>query len=646
MGKFIYEVIFITVLLTFPINVFCQSPNILWQNSIGGLTEDNLSLFLETEDSGYVLAGSSTSMISGDKTVANNLYNDYWIVRVDSLSIIEWQNAIGGNGNDILMSIIATSDGGYFLGGYSDSGISGDKTEVNLGDDDFWVLKLDSVGQNTIGGNSIDELYTAKQTSDGGYILGGESISDSSYDKSENNKGYSDCWVVKLDSIGNIMWENSYGGGGTEHLFSLDLTNDGGFILGASSHSGITEDKSEIAVGADDYWIIKLDAFGNIIWDNTIGGNSWDFVKSIVTTEDNNYIVLGYSKSGIFGDKTEASVEDDYWLLKLDSTGNILWQQTIGGSASDIGCSISFKDNGNFLIGGYSFSGISGDKTDSLRGDTDFWILELDTLGNILWDKTLGGDGKDLIGNFIETNDGGYMVGGAGYCNLTGDITDPGNGSTDYWLIKLCGDITNIIDSLCENTSYILPDGSITYEPGEYTVILTNIMGCDSVINITLNTHQVDPSIYIDDETLFASDTGALEYHWMDCSNKELIEGADTYFYSPTFSGSYALIITDAYNCVDTSDCYSIIVDDITTGKLPNKLIIYPNPASNYLIIEINDELINAKVEIMNIEGKLISTSSLSSIKTKIQISDFSKGIYYLRIIKSDRINTGIVILN
>lgn len=92
---------------------------------------------------------------------------------------------------------------------------------------------------------------------------------------------------------------------------------------------------------------------------------------------------------------------------------------------SDIGCSISFKDNGNFLIGGYSFSGISGDKTDSLRGDTDFWILELDTLGNILWDKTLGGDGKDLIGNFIETNDGGYMVGGAGYCNLTGDITDP-----------------------------------------------------------------------------------------------------------------------------------------------------------------------------------------------------------------------------
>lgn len=89
------------------------------------------------------------------------------------------------------------------------------------------------------------------------------------------------------------MWENSYGGGGTEHLFSLDLTNDGGFILGASSHSGITEDKSEIAVGADDYWIIKLDAFGNIIWDNTIGGNSWDFVKSIVTTEDNNYIVLG-----------------------------------------------------------------------------------------------------------------------------------------------------------------------------------------------------------------------------------------------------------------------------------------------------------------------------------------------------------------
>ena len=149
---------------------------------------------------------------------------------------IEWQNTIGGNYTDQLYSIQQTTDGGYILGGWSESYISGDKTENSFGGSDYWVVKLDSIGniqwQNTIGGNSGDGLYSVQQTTDGGYILGGVSTSNISGDKTENSQGYIDYWVVKLDASGNIQWQNTIGGNSDDYLTSIQQTTDGGYILG------------------------------------------------------------------------------------------------------------------------------------------------------------------------------------------------------------------------------------------------------------------------------------------------------------------------------------------------------------------------------------------------------------------------------
>ena len=201
---------------------------------------------------------------------------------------------------------------GFIIGGMSISDISGDKVEASIGGFDYWVVKVDSAGviqwQNTIGGNADDGLSVIKQTLDGGYIIGGASDSGISGDKTENRvgaTGTSDYWVVKLDTLGNIVWQNTIGGSLYDDLTSLEQTNDGGYIVGGISSSGISGDKTESSMGGSDYWIIKLTITGNVEWQNTIGGSANDALYDLHQTMDGGYIVGGSSSSGITGDKTE-----------------------------------------------------------------------------------------------------------------------------------------------------------------------------------------------------------------------------------------------------------------------------------------------------------------------------------------------------
>ena len=207
--------------------------------------------------------------------------------------------------------------------------------------------------QNTIGGSDKDELHSIKQTSDGGYILCGHSSSGISGDKTEASQGNSDYWVVKLDGTGNIVWQNTIGGGSSEELYSVQQTTDGGYILGGGSNSGISGDKTEASQGDFDYWVVKLDGTGNIVWQNTIGGSATDYLSSIQETTDGGFILGGYSQSGISGDKTEASQGNwDYWVVKLDGTGSIVWQNTIGGDSIEELSSIQQTTDGGYILGG------------------------------------------------------------------------------------------------------------------------------------------------------------------------------------------------------------------------------------------------------------------------------------------------------
>jgi hypothetical protein len=449
----------------------CISQEIEWQNTIGGSNADHFRSIQQTTDGGYILGGYSISSISGDKTENSNGLMDYWIVKTDASGNIQWQNTIGGNNDEYLYSIHQTSDGGYILGGASNSNISGDKTENSMGSYDYWIVKTDASGiiqwQNTIGGFGNDYLFSIQQTADGGYILGGYSLSNISGDKIENSNGMNDYWIVKTDSAGIIQWQNTIGGSDNDVLYSINQTIDGGYILGGYSYSNISGDKTENSNGIFDYWIVKIDMSGNIQWQNTIGGNSGDALYYAHQTNDGGYILGGSSISNISSDKTENCIGgSDIWIVKTDTSGNIQWQNTIGGNLIDEIASIQQTTDGGYFLGGWSRSNISGDVRENCNGWSEYWIIKTDASGTIQWQNTIGGNDLDLLYSIQQTNDGGYILGGYSSSDISGDKTENGNGGYDYWLIKISDHYNLITGKL-----YIDSNSNSTHDTGEPAVM-------------------------------------------------------------------------------------------------------------------------------------------------------------------------------
>jgi hypothetical protein len=447
--------------------IFAQE--IEWQNTIGGNYNDQLYSIKQTFDGGYILGGYSNTNISGDKTEVTIGSDDYWVVKTDALGNIQWQNNIGGNSEDWLRTIDLTSDGGYIMGGWSRSNISGDKTQNSKGSDDYWIVKIDSLGNiqwdKTIGGSTFDLLMSVEQTSDGGYILGGYSDSNISGDKTENSKGGPDYWIVKTDSLGNIQWQNTIGGNSIDYFGLVRQTNDGGYILCGYSDSNISGDKTENYIGSYDYWIVKADSLGNIQWQNTIGGTSTESLYSIEQTKDGGYILGGFSNSDISGDKTKASKGGfDYWIVKTDSLGNIQWQNTIGGFGDETNRStesIAQTIDGGYIIGGGTFSDFSADIKEDSKGGFDYCIFKTDSLGNVQWQNTIGGNFNDDLRSICQTTDEGYILGGYSNSNTSGDKIENCKGGYDYWIIKLTTQYNIISGKLFadQNTNGIQDNG-------------------------------------------------------------------------------------------------------------------------------------------------------------------------------------------
>ncbi|MFO0485220.1 MAG: hypothetical protein ACK51A_06115, partial [Sphingobacteriia bacterium] len=380
---------------------------------------------------------------------------DYWVVKLDANGNKQWDKTLGGSGGDQLFSLQQTADGGYILGGssWSAADISGGKSENSRGERDYWVVKLDANGSiqwdKTLGGSANDELTSLQQTADGGYILGGwsESDADIAGGKSENSRGVSDYWVVKLDANGKRQWDKTLGGSGEDVLNSLQQTTDGGYILGGWSLSNADLDggKSENSRGFYDYWVVKLDANGKREWDKTLGGSGVDGLTSLQQTNDGGYILGGGSSSAadISGGKSENSRgERDYWVVKLDANGSIQWDKTMGGSGEDYLSTLQQTADGGYILGGASYSNtdIAGGKSENSRENSlDYWIVKLDAAGNKQWDKTLGGSDYDWLGSLQQTTDGGYILGGRSWSNadIDGGKSENNRGLSDYWVVKL-----------------------------------------------------------------------------------------------------------------------------------------------------------------------------------------------------------------
>ncbi len=585
---------------------------------------DNLIL---TSDGGVMITGRSTAGIIGDKSEASNGSFDFWIVKTDADGFLEWDKSFGGSAIDDGVHVVEASNGGYLLLGKSQSGVSGDKTAASFGNTDFWVIRInadgDKIWDKTFGGDGYDTPIEAFAMDDGGFVLAGTSTSSVSGNKSAVNKGASDVWLLKIDANGNKSWDKSYGGDGADWLTSIISLPDGGFVIGADSGSelsgDVTHEKIYQAQDSSDAWIFRIDAAGSLVWDARIGqtdmfeeeyatpsiaysdgsihllttsggygspihsildsdgnllsseqltgrgidvmwepkllalsdgfalydlyesdlyrfnstfdpiadsssdpqsgwvtnsmlstdiqskldrtietgsitlnmlspelretlgapdasgdsdrgdlvhgwiweeyagiakiisnGNGgfvilddedgdayslrnyeangslistaylyaqdedWSFYTSasdVVETADGGFLIAGDSDAGQIEDKSDAGFGlEDYWVAKVDAAGNVEWDKTLGGAGSDASPRCVQLSGGNFLIVGNSSSGIGGSKSTEASGGSDLWAVCLDQDGNKLWDASFGAAGNEVVRDLVALPDGSAWV--------------------------------------------------------------------------------------------------------------------------------------------------------------------------------------------------------------------------------------------
>ncbi|MCY7411260.1 MAG: hypothetical protein LH473_13390 [Chitinophagales bacterium] len=318
--------------------------NKIWDNDFGGSSGNILSDLRETTDNGLILGGFSNSQISGDKTqdTWGGMDDfDIWIIKTDSLGNKQWDKDFGTISKDELVCINQTKDGGYIIGGNTSAGISGDKSQATWGDQDYWIIKIDSLGNKEwdkdFGTSNFDKLNCVQQTNDGGYLIGGYTDAGISGDKTEDTWGLTDYWIIKTDSFGNKEWDKDFGGLGNDLFTWLEKTNDGGYIIGGYSESNSSGNKTQDTWGYTrygyyndfDFWILKLDSIGNILWDKDFGGNSSEVLTRLSITSDEGYLLSGVSISSASGDKTEDNIGGiEMWMIKTDYFGNRQWDKT------------------------------------------------------------------------------------------------------------------------------------------------------------------------------------------------------------------------------------------------------------------------------------------------------------------------------
>ncbi len=389
------------ILLISPFYVLAQLQQ--GEFAIGDTNYNEGYSIIQSRDGGYVIAGLTFIPLSG----ANNFY----VVKLDSKGNLQWTQSIGGNGNEEAYAIVETKDGGYAIGGSTNS--------YGAGGYDMYIVKLDSMGAlkwtKTIGGFGSDICYSLVQSKDGGFALTGYTFAF--------GNGGSDVYIVKLDSTGNLKWTKTVGGANSEQGNSIIQTYDGGYAI-----TGLTR---SYGAGNSDVYVVKIDSAGNLLWTKTIGGRGDDIGNSIIQTHDGGYAIAGYTNSFGVGN-------NDMYIIRLDSLGTLKWTNTFGGAGTEEGNSIIQTWDGGYALGGYTNS--------YGAGGFDVYLIKLDSSDILQWTKVIGGANSEMGHSLIQTKDKGF--------GITGITTTFGLGKGDFYFIKL--------DSSASFCNSINSGGSIT----------------------------------------------------------------------------------------------------------------------------------------------------------------------------------------
>ncbi|MGK0285635.1 MAG: hypothetical protein ACI9GM_000674 [Salibacteraceae bacterium] len=366
----------------------------------------------------------------------------------------------------------------------------GNKTEPRRGGFDFWMVKIDLsvniIWQKTYGGNYEDGPNQILEDAEGNFIISLDTRSDSSGNKQLPLKGSADIWVLFLDSAGNYIKEQAFGGSDLNAGSSLSR-NQNTLFFSSTSNSPQSLDKSENSYGETDYWVLKTDLNGNVLADKTLGGSKAEIATGHVTDFDGNIIVYGWSKSIPSGNKTAAwRGGADYWLVKLDTNLNIIWDKSFGGSNDDKPWLISNSGihslyHNMTLISGSSSSS-NGDKTSPNYGQDDFWVIGVDKNGNKVLEFSMGGTEEEAAKGIYENSTHQIMVYGRSESDVSGNKTTTTQGGNDFWVVTLdlllnVTEFKNAKLNVYPNPTSSILNFSIPFQNQEVKIELIDILG-------------------------------------------------------------------------------------------------------------------------------------------------------------------------
>lgn len=418
---------------------YSQQPTIAWQKCVGG-TAGEYGWSIKEQSNGIFIACGYTD--SNDGYFPNNHGNDDAVIfELTATGVPMGTNAVlyGGSEDDEAKDVVCAENYSYvFVGSTSsnDGNVSG-----NHGYDDVWVVKVDVLGnivwQKCFGGSDDDRGEAIIQTSDGGYILVGSTYSSDGDVTGYHGNSYMDVWVVKISSTGALEWQKCYGGTETEEGYSIAQASNGDYIVAGytSSNDGDVSGNQ----GGRDSWIFRINSTGTLLWQKCLGGANTEEFNSICINSDGTIMALGYSNS-TGGDLLNAGGhgDDDFWVVKLSATGNVLFSKCYGGPYADQANRMAMTTDGNYVLCGLATANggdISGLHT-SIQGP-DIWVAKIDPTGTLLWQKCLGGYNQDEGLYICATADGNCVAAGFTYSN-GGDVNG-NHGNKDMWFVKLEG---------------------------------------------------------------------------------------------------------------------------------------------------------------------------------------------------------------
>lgn len=472
-----------------------------------------------------------------------------------------WQRDIKSSAQNFLSQVTTTIDQQYLITG---SSIQSKKSSTENSGYDFHLVKLNQQGENVwekyFSGNDHDFLSATVATQEGGFLVSGTTYSGKGLDKKENSKGGSDIWLIRVDEFGDEVWQKTLGTSSDEEARAVIQSTDLGFFVAGNVQN------SDKGHGSKDVLIIKLDKNGREISQYILGGKGLDEVEKMIPTKDGGALLGIYSRSSLGGSKkTENFGEGDYWIIKLNKEGKVEWEKNFGGKDDDHLKTLALAPSG-YLIGGESRSGKSGNKNIDIEEGTDIWIIFINEKGEEIWQKSYNFKNRDILMGMSslhsadDKNSEGILLGG--YTQAEGKIESD---DETFWIL------------------YLDQNGNEQwrkYVKGE------SRKREERLSDLKLNK---DGSIILAGTS--AEELGKENWKIVKLGDKQIDQ--------------------------------LIIKQDIK---------IYPNPVSDYTYVEIGLDFINADIILYDMSGKQIQSLKTKNKVTKINTQSLIQGVYLITV--------------